>query len=79
MDNASDYGSEDSRFESWRARFLKMNGRVCILLSWRYRFKEEVRLMLPVLSPVAQMVIEIKNAEKFTSRTLNGRVCSYSA
>ncbi len=21
MDNASDYGSEDSRFESWRARF----------------------------------------------------------
>ena len=22
MDNASDYGSEDSRFESWRARFF---------------------------------------------------------
>ena len=21
MDNASDFGSEDSRFESWRARF----------------------------------------------------------
>ena len=22
MDNASDYGSEDSRFESWQARFF---------------------------------------------------------
>ena len=26
MDNASDYGSEDSRFESWRARaFVQLN------------------------------------------------------
>ena len=29
MDNASDYGSEDSRFESWRARNILTLAQIC--------------------------------------------------
>lgn len=30
MDNASDYGSEDSRFESWQGRLFALNERILL-------------------------------------------------
>ncbi|CAK8685960.1 unnamed protein product [Clavelina lepadiformis] len=54
MDNASDYGSEDSRFESWRARsnFLRILAvgspgvvaRACNPVTWKLELLNNLKL-----------------------------------
>ncbi|CAK8685914.1 unnamed protein product [Clavelina lepadiformis] len=47
MDNASDYGSEDSRFESWRALAVYSPGvvaRACNPVTWKLELLNNLKL-----------------------------------
>ena len=78
MDNASDYGSEDSRFESWQARILLISKIVSFIQHCYWERKPLTRLQRIVFTweEICAFKLLISSPKRNNARCLFGHMYS---